>query len=181
MPTPSLRSSKALAPPHYRSNIYSLAPGRDVVARGWTSLLAVSLSPRGLKSRGRFFRRVGRGRGHSGKQPGKHSRERPQGRSSTKSYQPFNPSRFHSRPGAAQVGPRRRKSRNRRRKGEKPAVPRQNPVKKRRKVEKPTDPRQKPVKWLRTLKNFVLLCGNSRREVPTFCNLPYGTRYLCEN
>jgi len=35
---------------------------------------------------------------------------------------------------------------------EKPAVPRQNPVKKRRKVEKPTDPRQKPVKWRRAAK-----------------------------
>ena len=67
-------------------------------------------------------------------------------------------------PALAPVGPRRQKCQNRR-----------------RKVEKPADPRQKPVKWRRTLKNFVLLCGNSRREVSTFCNLPYGMRFLCEN
>ena len=90
---------------HYRSNIYSLAPGRDVVARGSTSLFAGMPSPRGPKSRGRFFRRVERGRGHSGKKPGKHSPERPQELTSTKSYQPFNPPRIPSRPGAALVCP----------------------------------------------------------------------------
>ena len=83
---------------NYRSNIYSLAPGRDSVARGSASLFAVKTNPRGPKNRGRFFRRVERGREHSGKKPGKHSRERPLERSSTKSYQPFRPSRFPSRP-----------------------------------------------------------------------------------
>ena len=51
---------------------------------------------------------------------------------------------FPHAPALAPIGPRRQKCQNRRRKVEKPAVPRQNPVKKRRKVEKPTDPRQKP-------------------------------------
>ena len=112
---------------NYRSNIYSLTPGRDSVARGRASLFAGMANPRGLNNRGRFFRRVERGRGHSVKKPGKHSRERPQKRSSTKSYQPFNPSRFPSRSGAALVAPRRQKPRNRRRKVEKPADPRQKP------------------------------------------------------
>ena len=78
---------------YYLSNIYSLAPGRDVVARGRASLFALPPSPRGPKSRGRFFRRVERGRGHSDKKPGKRPRERPRERSSTKSYLADTPAR----------------------------------------------------------------------------------------
>jgi len=85
----------------------------------------------------------------------------------------------------APAGPPRQKHRKWRRKVEKPADLRRNPVKKRQKVEKPVNPRRKSRKsaperekisnsapktrqMAPRRKNFVLLCGYFRRVVPTF-------------
>ena len=91
-------------------------------------------------------------------------------------------------PALAPVGQRRQKCQNRRRKVEKPAVPRQNPGKWRRGGEKSADPRQKcqnrrrrgenssiprrnPRIRRRRTKKLILLCGKIRRVVPTFQTL----------
>ena len=86
---------------HYRLNIYLLAPGRDIVARSSTSLFAETPSPRGLNNRGRFFRRVERGRGHSGKKPGQALPRATSGTDFDKIVPTFNPPRFPSRPALA--------------------------------------------------------------------------------